>query len=687
MSSRLRVVGPLATSLLVLATLGACGDAGDVQDEGAGVARDGPSSGAAESLGPPPAAIAIEPLVDDPSPPAALWRLVEGLRTDRDSPRAPSDGGGRAWLVDPEPAVAGAYGRWTIVFETGELGVAVGGAITLQTSPFWRWSPAWVDADGAQPDEVRQGKPGFTTVATDAEGVALKLRSFADGLVVVGVEGRALRAGEQVTFVYGAGAARARADDFAEHGSAFYVGVDGDGDGVRSLLAESPAVDVLPGPAQQVVATLTSVVAPDGEARLTLAVLDALGNRVHDVQGEFTLAGLPAGATLPERVTFSPEQRGALQLSFRCPEEGVQRVVVQGPDELLALSNPMVVQADAEPILWGDLHGHSAFSDGTGTPADWFAYARDVAALDVAALTDHDHWGFRFLDSNPAMWDTIAEQVEAYHEPGRFVTLLGYEWTSWIHGHRHVLSFAEQPSLEVLSSLDERYETPRQLWDALRGRDVLTFAHHSAGGPIATNWTFAPDPELEPVTEVVSVHGSSEGPDGPGLIYSARAGNFVRDVLQRGHRLGFVGSGDGHDGHPGLAHLSNPSGLGGLVALLTADATRAGVAEALRQRRCYATSGARMVLRCSLGGARMGSVVPAGDDSRSLVLMARGTAPIIAVDVIRDDAVIDRQEIDGESFDVLTTWSLDDLEAGEFVYLRVIQVDGHMGFTSPFFVE
>jgi len=32
-------------------------------------------------------------------------------------------------------------------------------------------------------------------------------------------------------------------------------------------------------------------------------------------------------------------------------------------------------------------------SDGTGTPEDYFAYARDVAALDVIALTDHDHWG------------------------------------------------------------------------------------------------------------------------------------------------------------------------------------------------------------------------------------------------------------------------------------------------------
>ena len=96
----------------------------------------------------------------------------------------------------------------------------------------------------------------------------------------------------------------------------------------------------------------------------------------------------------------------------------------------------------------------------------------------------------------------------------------------------------------------------------MRGESVLTFAHHSAGGPIATNWSIPPDPELEPVTEIVSVHGSSEAMDSPGLIYSPLPGNTVRDALGLGFELGFIGSGDSHDGHPGKAHLMSP-GMGG----------------------------------------------------------------------------------------------------------------------------
>ena len=63
--------------------------------------------------------------------------------------------------------------------------------------------------------------------------------------------------------------------------------------------------------------------------------------------------------------------------------------------------NPIVIRRARRRLVWGDLHGHSGVSDGTGTPEDYYAYARDVARLDVAVLTDHDHWGVRPLDADP----------------------------------------------------------------------------------------------------------------------------------------------------------------------------------------------------------------------------------------------------------------------------------------------
>jgi len=602
------------------------------------------------------------------------------MRADRLLDRHPSDGGGRAWFEDsngPASATVGVPGRWTIIYEAGALGIAIGGMIFLQGSPFWDWSP---------PQVVRSEAPGFVEVTTDADGVDLERRQLGDDLVGIEVRGRSLVAGERVRIVYGAGRAGAMPDRYAEHDSRFWIAVDGNGDGVRKVVAESPALDVAPGPPARLVVTLPTVARPGESARLTVAVLDGRGNAGVDFDGPVEFVDAPIGLEVPHEIFLKTDDHAHKTIDILAREPGVYRVRATGPGGLSSESNPMVVEETGTRVWWGDLHGHSQLSDGTGTAEDYFAYAREVAALDIAALTDHDHWGMLFLDEHPEMWDEVCAEVARYHAPGRFVTLLGYEWTSWIHGHRHVLYFDDG---EVLSSVDPAFESPTQLWGALRGRDALTVAHHSAGGPIATNWEIPPDRDLEPVTEVTSVHGSSEAVDCPGRIYSAFPGNFVRDALDRGYRLGFVGSGDSHDGHPGLAQLGG-SGAGGLAAIVTEELTRHGVLEALRARHVYATNGPRLLLRVDLDGAPMGSAVQARTAGPERVLTVRvvGTAPIEEVHLIRKGRVTDRRAGEGRH-EVLERFlfARNELAAGEYLYVRVLQSDGGLAWSSPIFLE
>jgi len=305
----------------------------------------------------------------------------------------------------------------------------------------------------------------------------------------------------------------------------------------------------------------------------------------------------------------------------------------------------------------------------------------------VAALTDHDHWGMRFLDATPALWDEIRAAAKNFYEPGRFVTLLGYEWTSWLYGHRHVLYFADEG--EVYSTLDPRYENPAQLWQALTGQPALTFAHHSAGGPVSTSWAFAPDPVLEPITEVVSVHGSSEAPDSPEPIYRPVPGNFVRDTLDHGYRFGFIGSGDSHDGHPGNAHLQSTAGSGGLAAIFAEEHTRESVLAALRARHVYATNGPRIWLEVTIDGHPMGATIeatPKEDGSTSeLRFEVIAETPIERLDIVRSGKVAslpgeDRLEWKGSR-------SIPVLAAGEYHYLRVVQRDGGAAWSSPIYAR
>jgi len=610
-----------------------------------------------------------------PGPPTARWDVADLMRAE--TRLHPADGGGRARLdrdPDQPPFTTRATpDRFRIVYEVGPEGIATGGSVQLQVSPFWEWStPQVTDPDA----------PGFTEINARPSDIALRAETLDQQLLGIEVTGRPLVAGDRLEIAYGAGPARALTDRYAERGSRFWIAVDGDGDGVRGFLRDSPAIDVRASAPAELLVTLPSVARPGETIRIVLAVVDAALDTGVAFAGDAVFVDPPAGIALPASVRFDGSEGGRRAVEAVVREPGTYRLEVSA-GALRARSNPLLVSAEGPRVLWGDLHGHSNFSDGTGMPEDYFVYARDVSALDVVALTDHDHWGILPLAQSPDLWEEIRAQTQRFHEPGRFVTLLGFEWTSWVHGHRHVLYFGDDGP--VIDSVAPASDSPAELWAALDGLPALTIAHHPAGGPIATDWEIAPDPRFEPVTEVVSIHGSSEAPDSPGVIYDPVAGHFVRDALGRGYRLGFVGSGDSHDGHPGAFRRDPPGG--GLAAILSEDRTRDGVLRALRERRVYATNGARIVLRTALGRTPMGGVFPVANGERksdTLFVHVIGTAPLERLDLVRSGAVVDGLPLEGR-LDATLSSEVKDLAPGEYVYVRVVQADGGAAWSSPIF--
>jgi hypothetical protein len=113
------------------------------------------------------------------------------------------------------------------------------------------------------------------------------------------------------------------------------------------------------------------------------------------------------------------------------------------------------------------------------------------------------------------------------------------------------------------------------------------------------------------------------------------------------------------------------------------------VLAALRERRVYATNGARILLRMALGAHRMGSSidVPEGK-TLSEVLFVRivAAAPLSSVELIRSGAVIDALEAEGQ-LELMLQRNLSNLRSGEYVYLRAVQEDGGMAWSSPIFLD
>ncbi len=613
----------------------------------------------------------------EPGPPELPDDLAAGAKVDvwrsmiddRYARRSPSDGGGKARILQgPQgPVVAGSQSAWVFEYEVGEQGVAVGGAVYFQAPAFWGWSP---------PQTWEIDLPGYTEVHTEAAGVELSVEVAAEGLLRVDIGGRALVAGERLEVGYGIGGPGVTVDRYADRVERFWFAVDGDGDGIRGLVADPPTAEVVAGPAVGLMLTLPTAARPGAPARLTVAALDGYGNAGATLDGAVRLYA-PPELGLPETITLGPA--GTWSTVVPAVPAGMYQVGAEA-GRVTGISDPMLVHADTPALIWADLQVHTSMSDGSGALDDVYAYARDVAGLDAVAITDHDHWGMRFLDDDPAMWEEAKAAAERWYAPGAFVTFPAYEWTSWLYGHRHVLYVG--PPGPVFSSVAAETMDPSRLWRALRPFDAITIAHHSAGGPVPVDWRPLSPPGVEPVTEVVSVHGSSESEDTPLRIYGFVPGNTVRDALAASHRFGFIGSTDGHDGHPGLAHLQ--AAQGGVAGIFTEDRSREGVAAALRARRVYATSGPRLLLRARVDGVEMGGeLVPTGAASELEVRVVAGDA-VERIDVIRGMDVVEQRFVGLPVTKQMFT--LPPLQAGEWVYARVLLGEGGVAWSSPVFV-
>ena len=653
---------PRIPALAVALLPAACGDSSR-----APVALEAPAS--------PPRTANQEPDPDRPAglPESANWELHRQLLDSRAADYSPADGGGVFELVEASPVHCSERGVFTLRYTTGPLGVAVGGKLYFQVDPWWGWSDPQVEHSAAA---------GFTVVETSSAQARLHAEALGNQSLLLTVQGGNLAPDETVTIRYGEGNT-AVADRYAEQAEVFFLWVDGDGDGSRKLVSTGGHVDIMARPPAELLLTLPSTASVDEEIGLHLAFLDARANATADFVGSVVLKAAD-GLEIPAQVEFEADHRGRRRIVIRAKETGIFSIEAK-LEEALFHSNPILIRKHPRRMLWADLQGHSALSDGSASPEQYYSYARDVAGLDVVSLTDHDHHGLRPLDENPGIWKHIQAVNRRFHEPGRFVALLGFEWTSWLWGHRHVIYFTDTGPL--LSNVDPATDTPQELWEALAGYDALTIAHHPAGAAQATDWSIAPPPDLEPLVEIVSVHGSSEARTTPRPIYRARDGHFVRDALERGYRLGFLGSTDGHDGHPGLAHRNAPSG--GLAAILTGERTRTAVAAALRRRACYATSGVRIYLEFSLGAHPMGSVAPPPDaqTTHAYVAFVVGAAPLEYVELIKNGVLLYRLEVEDEQLQAGFAFEDPERASGDYAYLRVTQQDGHAAWSSPIWTE
>ncbi len=526
-------------------------------------------------------------------------------------------------------ARAGEHQTLTVKLTVGSLGIRPGGGLLISNHAL---------ASYGRLQNEDPADAGYVAISTNRPGVTFERDQAPvwgpyggfrgpQPFPVYRVVGTALRAGDQITLVYGdrsRGGGGLRIAEFSNDAVALPLHLD-PGDG-RFYELEPPTFRVEGGAAFAVHGFAPSIVLPDEPFAISVRTEDRFYNRA--------TTQIPAYRVLRNGEPFRdlPAGKAIHQLEVVLTDAGVHRFTFESAEgQVSGVANPVWVRPGPGPrIFWGETHGHCGFAEGQGTPDGYFEFARDDAKLDFVTLSEHDIW---LTDGN---WKTLNEAAARFHRDGQLVVFPGYEWSAQRQRGGHHNVFFRRPGVprvgvQIAPNLTDLYRELRQRYDP---KDVLIIPHaHQAG-----DWRLS-DLDMETLIEIMSSHGTFEW--------------FGQRYLEHGYRVGFVGASDDHLGHPGYApgHPASENGrrsnifqFGGLAGAWAESKATDAIFDALKSRHAYATSGSqRIILDARLNGAPMGSAV---DDSaeRRIEGRAIGTAAIRRVDLLKNNQAVATQE-------------------------------------------
>ena len=606
---------------------------------------------------------------------------------------------GHAQIKPAKPVVAGSRNSWLLTYYAGEKGLKKGGSLRI-TIPHGFTSP--------QIDEFY--KDGFVTVECPDKEVSLSLKlvskifcAYRSELSHSGAFGKnifvLLEDGElapddriEVTFgnvaYYGNESWGPKPPKAPELSGTHEFTVAVDPDGTKSapvtgyyLLEQSPVVRVLPHKPERLIPVVPSTIESGQEIRMHIITIDKYLNPIEgkdrdylvEIDGQTKVFSSHNG-----KITLPPLKPGKEYATYRVSHLNKQKIS--------GVSNPVKSgkYLDGQHLYWGDIHAHTIYSDGLGTPEELLTFARDTAGLDFAAITDHDDIG-PYL--SPEEWENTKKVISAFNRPGEFVTFLAYEYRSDLADMNVYYPDKDGP---LMCGKKAEWDDPSKILPVLKKKKAMIIPHQHFGA----DWRGV-DPEVYRVMEIYSQHGNAEYLGCPRQIpylskqlQKSSAGNLnstFQEALALGMKLGVTAGSDSHSGRPGLSNWTRVGRTynGGLTAVFAGDKTRQDLWRALYDRHCYGTTGPRIYLEFSINGYPMGSELQAG--RREIELYYIGACPVARIEVIKNNRVICLfRDCPPEC-----TFSLDDIpeKQEDFYYIRLIQIDGEMAWSSPIWVK
>ncbi|NQU84436.1 MAG: CehA/McbA family metallohydrolase [Mariniphaga sp.] len=594
----------------------------------------------------------------------------------------------------------------TIIFkiEVGEAGLAIGDGFSILgavSGNRFKWKIrqlAWSLWQTSNPES-----PGFTTVTTSREGAVVVPEVIGERKVLnLTVSNKNMLPGDVITVVYGdksKGSPGVKVSALALR--CFFplckLNDNGDTWGSRAWekYKDAPSIEIVGKKATKFNVVANPIQRIGEKFSLKVIAVDDKGNLDVNYDGTVNFQSSDNLAQLPEEYTFTKFDRGMHSFGVELGTRDYNTINVSQGD-VTGNSNVINVSSNKKVgnIFFGDFHGHSWFSDGVLWIDDHYLYAKDVAGLDFAGVTDHSEDPYNFSK------ELVVPFVNRFHQQSEFVTLYTHEWTrGGGFGHINPL-FLHEKEFDIFNASD--YDNPDELWEALKGREVITPPHHPAaehdGGAGGYNWDFY-NKEFLKTVEIASKHGISECMPEDGNPYPIRGGMNPKRTVQyalgeKGYKLGIIGSSDAHATR--LGELYHPMGgyeTSVITAAYSENLSREAIYNAIKNRNTYATTGEKILVEFSINGYPMGSEFElAKSEKPSINVKVGGTNEIKDVVVWKyslDKGWEKNLVIDGNSTIVSREFIDNDFNQNSLYYVRVTQ-EGEpleLAWTSPIWIN
>lgn len=353
-----------------------------------------------------------------------------------------------------------------------------------------------------------------------------------------------------------------------------------------------------------------------------------------------------------------------------------------GQDKESAISHSIVKADHNYKIFWGDLHIHSCLSNDfrdkgwyRAMPHEIYKFVQSVNHLDFASITDHYIPAIR--RNTPTLsdleWQIICETAHLLNQDGKFVTFTGAEFRCRRGDtNLHFLSDDVPPMPDDIHTIED-------VWKYYEKYEFMSIPHQHSGCE-DINLFSSSISSREPLIEICSNHGVFEYEGNFYPRYPRLTGTpvpHVIDLLRMGKRFGIICSSDNHNSNPGKNFL---------VAVYAPELTRQAIWEALKSRRCYGVTSSRMILDFRINEAMMGSEITTEKEDIKIYIRVIGPGTFEYIDIINNGTLLKRFNNDAFDFEKELIHPLGKGET-EYFYLRAVQSNGEVGWTSPIWVK